>query len=147
MILGSEEETSEIGRALAKQLRAGDIILLNGEMGAGKTALSRGVLRGLGYDGDVPSPTFPILISYDAPDVFLPLAHVDLYRLDDANDLIELGLDDMVEGGAMIVEWPGLLPDRMKRDALNLTLEKLSECERRLTANVPPAWQGRWPLR
>ena len=147
MILISEEATALLGSRLALQLRGGDIVLLNGEMGAGKTALSRGVLRGLGYEGDVPSPTFPILISYDAPDVSLPLAHVDLYRLDDASDLFELGLDDMLTDGAMIVEWPGLLPDRMKRDALNLTLEKLSECERRLTATVPPAWQGRWPLR
>lgn len=147
MILSDESETAQLGRTLARELRAGDIILLNGEMGAGKTALSRGILRGLGFEGDVPSPTFPILIHYDAPDVSLPLAHVDLYRLDDASNLIELGLDDMLTDGVMIVEWPGLLPDRMKRDALNLTLEKLSECERLLTANVPPSWQERWPHR
>ncbi len=146
MILASEEATDKLGRAMAKRLRSGDVILLNGEMGAGKTALSRGILRGLGFDGDVPSPTFPILISYDAPDVSLPLTHVDLYRLDDAEALEELGLDEMLMDGALIVEWPGLLPDRIKRDALNLTLEKLDESDRRLTALVPPSWQDRWPI-
>jgi tRNA threonylcarbamoyladenosine biosynthesis protein TsaE len=145
MILANEEATDQLGRALAAKLRAGDVILLNGEMGAGKTALSRGIVRGLGFEGDVPSPTFPILISYDAPDVSLPLAHVDLYRLDDVEDLEELGLDEMLVDGALIVEWPGLLPDRIKRDALNLTLEKLDESERSLTALVSPSWQDRWP--
>jgi tRNA threonylcarbamoyladenosine biosynthesis protein TsaE len=145
MILGSEQATDRFGRALALKLRAGDIILLMGEMGAGKTAFSRGVLRGLGFEGDVPSPTFPILISYEAPDVSLPIGHVDLYRLDDASDLVELGLDEMLLDGVLIVEWPDLLPDRIKRDALHLTLEKLSDEERRLTANVPPSWQDRWP--
>lgn len=146
MILASEAATDQLGRALGAKLRVGDVILLNGEMGAGKTALSRGILRGLGFDGDVPSPTFPILISYDAPDVSLPLAHVDLYRLEDADDLEELGLDEMLLDGALIVEWPSLLPDRIKRDALNLTLEKLDESERRLTALVSPSWQDRWPI-
>ncbi len=144
MILASEEATARFGSALALQLRIGDVFMLNGEMGAGKTALSRGILRGLGFEGDVPSPTFPIMISYDRPDVSLPLAHVDLYRLDHADDLIELGLDEMLMDGALIVEWPDLLPDRIKRDALVLTLEKQSENARRLTAHVPPSWQDRW---
>ncbi len=146
MILASEAATDQLGRALASHLKSGDIILLNGEMGAGKTALSRGIIRGLGFDGDVPSPTFPILISYDAPDVSLPLAHVDLYRLEDADDLEELGLDEFLLDGALIVEWPGLLPDRITRDALSLTLEKHSDYERRLTAHVSPSWQDRWPI-
>jgi tRNA threonylcarbamoyladenosine biosynthesis protein TsaE len=135
--------TEAFGVALGRKLRAGDVIALFGDLGAGKTTLARGILRGLGYTGDVASPTFPIVQAYGSPDTRLPVWHVDLYRTEDPAELEELGLDDALEGGALVIEWPERLP-RLWPQALRLTLAANGP-GRALTAEVPPAWGGRWP--
>ncbi len=135
--------TEAFGAALARRLRAGDIIALFGELGAGKTTLARGLLRGLGHAGEVASPTFPIVQVYGPPDTRLPLWHVDLYRIEDAAELEELGLDDALADGALVIEWPERLP-RLWPRALRLTLAR-ADPGRALTAEVPAAWGGRWP--
>ena len=101
----SEEETRHIAAALAKELRAGAIVLLKGDLGAGKTAFVRGLAEGLGIKAeDVTSPTFTLVHEYRGGR--LPLVHVDLYRLDRA-DLDEIGLDqDVATQGIVAVEWP-----------------------------------------
>ena len=144
--LDDAEATEAFGRALAPLLRAGDVVALNGALGAGKTTLARGVLRGLGHQGDVASPTFPIVQAYDPPDTRLPLWHVDLYRIEDSRELDELGLDDALADAALLIEWPERLPVLWPQ-ALRLTLSVETADSRALTAEVPPAWGSRWPPR
>lgn len=105
----SEAETAAEGRRLAASLRGGEVLLLSGDLGAGKTAFVRGLAGGLGIDpADVTSPTFTLVQEYRAGR--LPLFHVDLYRLTPI-EVDDLGLDDMaLEGGVLAIEWPDRLP-------------------------------------
>jgi tRNA threonylcarbamoyladenosine biosynthesis protein TsaE len=145
--LAGPEETEKLGEALAGRLRAGDVVTLSGDLGAGKTTFARGVLRGLGFQGDVASPTFPIVLAYEPPDLRLPLWHVDLYRIEDPAELEELALDEAMGESALLIEWPERLPQAW-RHALQLRLDHdESGGGRALTAHVPPAWEGRWPPR
>jgi tRNA threonylcarbamoyladenosine biosynthesis protein TsaE len=144
MILADEEATMLLGRKIASNLRAGDVITLAGPLGAGKTALARGILGALGHEGEVPSPSFAIVQPYE--DVDPPVWHVDLYRVDDASELDELGLDAAGEG-VLLVEWPDRAGEDAWPQALGLTLHIAEQGARRLTAQVPPSWQTRWPPR
>lgn len=136
--------TDAFGRALAPLLRAGDSIALFGSLGAGKTSLCRGILHGLGFPGEVPSPTFPIVQAYAPPETRLPVWHVDLYRVEDATELEEFGLDDALQDGVLLIEWPERLP-ALWPGTLRLTLSESQAGGRSLTALVPPAWGDRWP--
>ena len=140
-------DVEHFGARLAAVLGAGDVIALEGDLGAGKTTLARGLLRGLGLAAEAPSPTFAILQGYEPPEVTLPVGHVDLYRLDDARDLEELGLDDWLAEGALVIEWPDRLGGRFADIALDLRLMVAPDGARLLTAGVPGAWESRWPLR
>ena len=144
--LEDEAATEALGAALAKALRPGDTIALYGALGAGKTTLARGLLRGLGHEGDVASPTFPIVQVYDLPDTRIPLWHVDLYRIEHPSELEEIGLDEARGEAALIIEWPERLP-ALWEDALRLTLTLEQDGARALTSQVPPAWGARWPPR
>ena len=144
MILKSEEDTRAFGAALARVARAGDVITLTGLLGAGKTALARGFVEALGHQDDVPSPSFAIVQPYDELDP--PVWHVDLYRIEDASEIEELGLDAAVDA-VLLVEWPERAGTEAWAGALRLSLEIAPNGERILTAKVPPAWEGRWPLR
>jgi len=146
LILEDEQATLNLGRALGALLRAGDKVALTGTLGAGKTTLARGMLAGLGYSGEVPSPTFAIVQQYEPPETGIPVAHVDLYRIEDPEEVLELGLEDMLIDGAMIVEWPDRMPDSFWKDALNIDLEITGEGNRRLTWQAGDAWNDRWPL-
>ena len=133
------------GRKLATALRPGDVVTLSGPLSAGKTTMVRGLLAGLGYRGEVPSPSFAIVQPYE--DLDPPVWHVDLYRIDDPSDLKELGLDDVGAEGALLIEWPEHAGHGTWPRALALSLEALEDGARALTAEVPEAWEGRWPLR
>lgn len=146
MILPDAAATHRAGMALAPHLRAGDIVALSGDLGAGKTAFARGVLEGLGFAGDVPSPSFALVIPYGAPAVILPVWHVDLYRLEDAAEAEALSLDDALYDAALLIEWPERLGARLWPEALRLRLDP-DGAGRRLTANVPPSWEARCPFR
>ena len=98
--------TDGLGRRIAGLLRAGDVVALSGGLGAGKTTLARAIIAALGHRGEVPSPTFAIIQTYDPPDVALPLVHADFYRLEDPAEAEELGLDDYRHGAALLAEWP-----------------------------------------
>ena len=147
IILVDAAATEAVGRALADVVRAGDVIALFGDLGAGKTTLSRGLLAGLGLEGEAPSPTFAIVQPYGPPDVRLPVAHVDLYRIDAPEDAAELGLDDYREDGVLLVEWPERMGAAAWEDALRLFLVATPDGARRLTAERPPSWEQRWPPR
>lgn len=139
-------DADRIGAAIGLALAPGDVVLLSGDLGAGKTTLARAMLKARGLAGEAPSPTFAIVQPYAPPEVDLAIAHVDLYRIEDEDELIELGLDDYLYDGALLIEWPERLGGARWPDALALTISG-SGAARVLTADVPPAWEARWPLR
>ncbi|HEX6410465.1 MAG TPA: tRNA (adenosine(37)-N6)-threonylcarbamoyltransferase complex ATPase subunit type 1 TsaE [Sphingomicrobium sp.] len=141
MILADERETEELGARIAEALRPGDVVTLSGPLGVGKTALARGILAALGHQGDVPSPSFAIVQPYEELDP--AVWHVDLFRIEDAGELDELGLDSAADG-VLIVEWPEKAGSRVWPQALGLSLDFDEGGARRLTAKVPPSWQSRW---
>jgi tRNA threonylcarbamoyladenosine biosynthesis protein TsaE len=98
--------TQAFGARIAARLRPGDVVALSGGLGAGKTTLARAIIAALGHEGEVPSPSFAIIETYDPPAVRLPLVHADFYRIERLAELDELGLDDYREGAVLIAEWP-----------------------------------------
>ena len=110
----SEYETADVGRQLAATLMAGSVVLLYGDLGAGKTAFVRGLAEGLGVSrDDVSSPTFTIVQEYRGGRI--PLFHVDLYRLNDPRETDDLGLDEIAVDGVMAIEWAEKLRDRVSQ--------------------------------
>lgn len=144
--LADAAATDAAGRALAAVLQPGDVIALSGDLGAGKTSLARGLLAALGLTEEAPSPSYAIVIPYEPPQVRLPVWHVDLYRLDDPEDAEELGLDDALLDGALVIEWPERL-GWLWPETLRLHIHVPESGPRRLTATVPPSWKDRWPFR
>lgn len=144
ILLPDEAATARIGVALADRLRPGDIVALSGELGAGKSSLARSILRALGWGGEVPSPTFTLVQSYEPPDVDIAIWHCDLYRLERPDEADALGLFET--DAALLIEWPERLGERLPADALRLKLAGSGDAVRRLTWAAPPAWEGRWPL-
>jgi tRNA threonylcarbamoyladenosine biosynthesis protein TsaE len=136
--------TEAWGRMLAAVIAIGDVVTLSGPLGAGKTSLARGVLAGLGLEGEVPSPSFPIVIAYAPPELRIPLWHVDLYRIEHPDELEELGLLEARDEAALLVEWPERAGG-LWRDALDLSIADDPAGGRRLTWTVPEPWKGRWP--
>ena len=102
--LPDENATMDAGVRLAPTLRCGDIVLLQGDLGAGKTTFSRGLITSMCGEVDVPSPTYTLVQTYDAPT--LSIWHFDLYRLDAPEDIWELGIEEAFEHGACLIEWP-----------------------------------------
>ena len=144
MLLLTAADTRAAGVALAPHLRAGDVLALSGDLGAGKSTFARGLLEGLGFEGDAPSPSFALVIPYAPPALRLPVWHVDLYRIEKSEEAEELGLDDALEEGALVVEWPERLGARLWPEALRLRFETHG-AGRLLTAAAPPSWGARWP--
>jgi tRNA threonylcarbamoyladenosine biosynthesis protein TsaE len=131
LVTKSEAETVRLGRSLAADLRAGDVVLLEGVLGAGKTALSRGIASGLGVpEEEVRSPTFTLVNPYQGR---LPVYHVDLYRIDTARDLDELGLEEILgTDGVAIVEWAERLAAWRPPHALVVRIEDRGGSEREI---------------
>ena len=130
-ITNSPEETESLGAALGKIIKPGTVIAYRGDLGAGKTAFTRGLAAGLGYTDMVTSPTYTIVNEYLGGR--LPLFHFDMYRLGSSDDLFDIGWEDYLErGGVCAVEWSENVEDAME-DALCVTIEKLGEDSRRIT--------------
>ena len=127
----SPEETEKLGAALAKALKPGTIIAYRGDLGAGKTAFTRGLARGLGCQEMVTSPTYTIVNEYLGGR--LPLFHFDMYRLHSSDDLWDIGWEDYLErGGVCAVEWSENVADAME-NPITITIEKLGEDTRRIS--------------
>jgi len=115
------DETHALGRRIGALLRAGDVVVLDGELGSGKTVFAKGIAVGLGITEPVVSPTFTVVREYDAP---TPLVHVDVYRLDHLQELHDLGFDDLVGGDAVtVVEWGDRVSALLPGDRLDVLLE------------------------
>lgn len=114
-------QTHALGQRIGALLRAGDVVVLDGDLGTGKTVLAKGIAVALGIDEPVVSPTFTVVREYDAP---TPLVHVDVYRLDHLQELHDLGFDDLVGGEAVtLVEWGDRVSAALPRDRLRVLLE------------------------
>jgi tRNA threonylcarbamoyladenosine biosynthesis protein TsaE len=138
------EDTRAIGAALAELLRSGDAVALTGELGAGKTTFVQGVARGLGFHGAVVSPTFTLVREYRGR---LTVHHVDVYRLDRVQDVLDLGFEEMAdEDGVLFVEWgdavEGLLPP--EHLSVELTVPGSDERRRLIIAATGASWAARW---
>jgi len=130
-ITNSPQETEKIGETLGKILPPGTVLAYRGDLGAGKTAFTRGLARGLGYNDPVTSPTYTIVNEYLGGRV--PLFHFDMYRLTSADDLFDIGWDDYLDrGGICAVEWSENVWDAME-DPITVTIEKLGADSRRIT--------------
>lgn len=130
--------TTALGAAIAGQLSRGDAVLLQGDLGSGKTTLARAILAALGVDETVPSPTFTLVQTYETPR--FPVSHYDLYRLKRPSELDELGLDEALDDGAALIEWPERAEDRLPPDALSVHL--LADRERQATMTGPARWRS-----
>jgi len=133
----SESETEALGESLAQKLRAGDVVALYGDLGAGKTAFVRGMARGLNSPMRVTSPTFTIVNEYEGS---IPLFHFDMYRLGGPDELFGIGWDDyLARGGICVVEWSENVEDIFDGTEYSVTIEKLSEDDRKITVTGPSA--------
>jgi tRNA threonylcarbamoyl adenosine modification protein YjeE len=133
LVTASPEETEAAAARLAGRLARGDLLLLIGELGAGKTTFVRGLALGMGLEANVMSPTFQLVRVYPGP---LQLAHVDLYRLSNAAELADLGLEELLEDGVVAVEWG----DRLGAcPGVHVRLETLDPDRRRLRLEGAPA--------
>ena len=120
-----EAATEAIGRQLGARLAAGDVVFLTGPLGAGKTVLARGLIRAVaGEPIEVPSPTFSLVQSYDTSP---PVTHADLFRLEDPEEVLELGLDDAAMAGVVLIEWPEMGDGFLPRGALEIAAEEGDE--------------------
>lgn len=131
------------GARIAARLEPGDAVALSGDLGAGKTTLSRAVLRALGHAGEVPSPTFTIVEKYE--DLRVPVVHADFYRLDYPGEVEELGLDDYRHDAALLAEWPERAGG-FAHEAACLTIRiETAETGRKAIVEPGPAWLSRLP--
>ena len=132
MKTASPNETRALGRQLAQSLRAGDVLLLWGDLGAGKSEFTRGVAEGLGVTSTVTSPSFTILNVYDEGS--LPLYHFDWYRLNGVDELYEMGMDEYLGGdGVAVVEWPSQCPEAIPETHLAVHLTPVGDAQREVT--------------
>jgi tRNA threonylcarbamoyladenosine biosynthesis protein TsaE len=141
MILVDEAATARLGTAIAAVLQAGEAVCLSGPLGAGKSTLARALVRALTTaEEEVPSPTFTLVQFYEGPR--LKIAHFDLYRLESADEAYEIGLDEALDDGAAVIEWPERLADRLPADRLDVEIA-LEEAGRSARLTPHGAWEGR----
>ncbi len=140
-VLSTPQASEALGAAVGRALGVGEAVCLWGPLGAGKTTLARGLICQLaGPQQEIPSPTFTLVQSYQG--AAFPIAHFDLYRIERPQDLDELGLDDALDEGAVVIEWPERLRDRLPADRLDIRLAIVDE-GRRARLERHGRWNGR----
>jgi tRNA threonylcarbamoyladenosine biosynthesis protein TsaE len=130
--------TQALGARIAGGLQAGDAVALEGDLGAGKTTLARAILESLGVTEDVPSPTFTLVQQYETPK--LAVRHYDFYRIEEPSEVNELGLDEALDEGAVLIEWPEKAPQRIPADALHIKLTITNDRSRNAHVEGPSRW-------
>ena len=132
-----------LGTRIAANMRAGDVIALSGSLGAGKTTLARAILRAAGHEGEVLSPTFTLIETYDA--LQPPVVHADFYRLEDPSEVQELGLDDYRDGAVLIAEWPDRAGGFTHETGCLAIHVQFAESGRKAIVESGAGWLGRAP--
>jgi tRNA threonylcarbamoyladenosine biosynthesis protein TsaE len=127
----SPHQTRELGRKLGALLQPGDLLCLQGDLGAGKTTFTQGLAEGWGSLDPVSSPTFVMVNLYRAQDG-TPLYHMDAYRIESLPEAAQIGIDDMLAEGALILEWPERIEALLSKERIWLTLTHISETEREI---------------
>ena len=117
----SSQETMDFASNLASKLKIGDVVCLDGDLGVGKTMFTKGLCEGLLVTDYVTSPTYTIINRYDAP---VPVFHIDAYRIDDVDEMYEIGFDDCLSGGITVIEWSKIIEDILPRDRIRITIKK-----------------------
>ncbi|SHE69604.1 tRNA (adenosine(37)-N6)-threonylcarbamoyltransferase complex ATPase subunit type 1 TsaE [Caloramator proteoclasticus] len=124
-VTNNERETFELGYKIGAKLKKGDVISLNGDLGAGKTHLTKGIAAGLGVDDYITSPTFTIVNEYMGR---LPFYHFDVYRIDDIYEMYEIGFDEYLYGdGVCVVEWGDMVEELLPKDKIYIYIKKLDD--------------------
>jgi len=123
------DQTEELGQSLGKNLSEGDFIALTGDLGAGKTAFTRGIAKGLGINDSITSPTFTIINEYHGP---IALAHMDVYRLKSLQELENIGFDDYLEGFVVVMEWADKVKEMLPDDVLWIDFKVLENSCRQI---------------
>jgi len=138
----SEAETAAFGARIADLLQAGDVVTLGGDLGVGKTVFARGIIRRFLPREEVPSPTFTLIQAYETPR--FAISHVDLYRVKERSELRELGLDEALERGVLLIEWPDRMGELLPRDRLDVMLSAVDDDNERMLQIVS---RGSWVAR
>jgi tRNA threonylcarbamoyl adenosine modification protein YjeE len=138
IILADLAATEALGARIAAGLGVGDAVALHGDLGAGKTTLARAILRALGVTESAPSPTFTLVQTYETPG--LAVRHYDLYRIQSPREVDELGLEEALEEGAALIEWPENAEGRLPGDALHVVLTTTGPQTRRADIAGPARW-------
>jgi tRNA threonylcarbamoyladenosine biosynthesis protein TsaE len=126
----SPDRTRDFGKRLGMALSAGDVVALVGDLGSGKSVMARGILEALGVEGDMPSPSFVIVASYETP---IRVNHIDLYRLEGAGEALDMGLDDLLYSDCIsVVEWADRLGDLLPPRSIRVELKPVGRREHRL---------------
>ncbi|MDH3731778.1 MAG: tRNA (adenosine(37)-N6)-threonylcarbamoyltransferase complex ATPase subunit type 1 TsaE [Acidimicrobiia bacterium] len=133
-------ETMAVGRRLAPLLRPGDVVLLAGRLGAGKTVFVSGIAEGLGIDAPITSPSFVLVRTYQG---FLGMTHADAYRLGSFGELWDLGLEETVGDGVLVVEWGNVVDSAFGEDALVVNIEVGSDDARTISFEARGSWRAR----
>lgn len=132
VITHSREETEQFAKGLAEKVKAGTVFAMRGDLGAGKTCFTSGFAKGLGYEGDVNSPTFAIVNEYLGGR--LPLYHFDMYRISGWEDLYTTGYFEYIEqNGILIIEWSENIASALPQDAVTVTIKTIGENDREIT--------------
>lgn len=132
MIAETDEAMQRLGRQLAASLRPGDWLSIDGPLGAGKTVFCKGILHGLGFAGEVTSPTYAIVNHYDPPDVDIRVVHADLYRINDTAEIDQLGLDDQAGDCITLVEWASRARSDLGHPSHMIKIEPLASGHRKV---------------
>ncbi len=140
--LAGPDAAAALGARIAARLRTGDAVLLEGDLGAGKTTLARAIIAALTGETDAPSPTYTLVQSYETGAGF-GLLHADLYRLEDLGELDELGLDEALDHGAALIEWPDRLGAWRPADRLDIRLEDTMDGGRDVHLAAHGSWETR----
>lgn len=133
-------DTEALGARIARGLQRGGTVALEGDLGAGKTTLARAVLRSLGVSENVPSPTFTLVQTYETDN--FPLRHFDWYRVETESELDELGIDEALDEGAVLIEWPERATSRVPSDALHVALSVQPSGARQALLSGPSSWNS-----
>ena len=136
--LPDQAATEKLGARIAAGLAPGDIVALEGDLGAGKTTLARAILRGLAITGPIPSPTFTLVQHYEAR---VPVSHYDLYRVEDPAEIDELGLDAALDEGCAVIEWPERAMGFLPEETLWIALHETGPQSREASVHGPARWK------